>query len=813
MFYPRIWIRAGFALVFLSGLAACGGGGGLSSGTPGPAANGNRGSGGTSETVAQLQQRPEYQRHAQLGLMDALKVHAAGYRGAGAKIAVVDMPLARSQELVDDRRKTLNNPFYSDLQAVQGRASVIFPLDPEVPDPTPPSYTTGEDIVTYENAYVDAMHGTIVTQIAAGRYQQLSTDEKGNAVGVAPEASVSTFGIPSCQGTSTPSWCRSDNPLNLVDATTHALTDSNFANLLKELTGAYDVVNFSFSFPGQITSYSANDYALVHSIFDDALTELEQLGRDSPTKRNTTAFVVAAGNSGDPNPELLPGFPVVRTSLQSHMIAVVATEGSDADDPLSSQVIASYSNRCGVAKDYCIAAPGQMTVYLPGPDQDTSATTEARGTSFAAPRVSGALAVLAGRVTVNGKRQTTMAELVQRVFDTADNDGIYANQDIYGKGLLDMDAALRAVGELIVTAGNSLNGPAHVFSSSRLAGGRASGDALERAFAGRQLMLFDALDFPFPVPLRSLLDNSATERDTERALWQRLDWLGRDAHSSLPGAGWHVNGFSALPPTPGGAAQWFGATGGESGTLFPEGAADLGGHLGLLGRPLGVGYAWNAASWDARTAMFSTTELNQANAGLVSQLRPRNAGKFGPRWTLGLLHRSRYLLDTLGTGGIEAGGSATMFTGLGGRYRMGERWWLRYGMALGYTHLRAASGSLLRGGTPLLTTEGEVGLARSDLLRTGDRFGLRLHQPLRVEHGALEVGYALYRTPERGIIQETFNASLEPSGRHLSLEGVYRIPLAEDLEAGLLLRWGRQPGHIRGADSEFDLLGALRLQL
>ena len=70
--------------------------------------------------------------------------------------------------------------------------------------------------------------------------------------------------------------------------------------------------------------------------------------------------------------------------------------------------LASYSNRCGVSKDYCIAAPGGGAP-LPGGDANSGLILGANGlagegntgyfylagTSMAAPMVSGAVALVA----------------------------------------------------------------------------------------------------------------------------------------------------------------------------------------------------------------------------------------------------------------------------------------------------------------------------------------------------------------------------------------------------------------------------------
>ena len=75
------------------------------------------------------------------------------------------------------------------------------------------------------------------------------------------------------------------------------------------------------------------------------------------------------------------------------MIAAVAVSpDSDGDGDYE---IASYSNRCGIAARWCIAAPGsaiRVAYFGPHPTEGTPGargTYTASGTSFAAPMVIG----------------------------------------------------------------------------------------------------------------------------------------------------------------------------------------------------------------------------------------------------------------------------------------------------------------------------------------------------------------------------------------------------------------------------------------
>lgn len=150
-------------------------------------------------------------------------------------------------------------------------------------------------------------------------------------------------------------------------------------------------------------------------------------------------FVWAAGNNQTSQPSIEAAVPLFFSDFKSgdyykNFIVVVAY---DSD----TKSIASYSNHCGIAKEYCLTAPGTNMVS-PIPDNDYGS---ASGTSFAAPLVSGAAAVLKGAFPY-----LTGAEITKILFITARDLGTPGVDDIYGWGMLDLERATRPVGATLV---------------------------------------------------------------------------------------------------------------------------------------------------------------------------------------------------------------------------------------------------------------------------------------------------------------------------------------------------------------------------
>ncbi|MCZ4288694.1 S8 family serine peptidase [Hoeflea alexandrii] len=120
---------------------------------------------------------------------------------------------------------------------------------------------------------------------------------------------------------------------------------------------------------------------------------------------------------------------------RGRIIVVVATD--------SKKVIADYSNTCGVAAEWCIAAPGGTyddSVERPIYSTYTGGEYKAlQGTSMAAPHVAGALAVL-----IEAFPTYTPAQITNILFETAEDLGAAGTDSVYGRGFLRLDLALQS---------------------------------------------------------------------------------------------------------------------------------------------------------------------------------------------------------------------------------------------------------------------------------------------------------------------------------------------------------------------------------
>ena len=139
--------------------------------------------------------------------------------------------------------------------------------------------------------------------------------------------------------------------------------------------------------------------------------------------------------------------------------------------------LASYSDQAGSAALGFLVAPGdQISTDCGLPSNGLSSCFVVSGTSFAAPHVAGALALL-----LQAFPNLTGAQAVKILEQTANNTGIYANSAVYGFGLLDLQTAFQPIGTMSVpSASGGTMAPAPAAGTTLAAG---FGDSVRRTSA------------------------------------------------------------------------------------------------------------------------------------------------------------------------------------------------------------------------------------------------------------------------------------------------------------------------------------------
>jgi len=203
-------------------------------------------------------------------------------------------------------------------------------------------------------------HGTWVAEIAAGvPFGQF-------AGGIAPGADIVSARIiddnsGDDNGSTPPTQVTSADPLPQVSADL--------------ITANAKVMNNSW---GGIT-WSSTDTATTQ-LFDAAYsTYINSFGG---------LVVFAAGNDSQANPSTIAALPSLAPDLAKGWLAVVAVNSNNPTQ------LESYSDKCGIAMSYCLAAPGDVIVSGKNDTLTSESYYIVEGTSLAAPQVSGAAALV-----------------------------------------------------------------------------------------------------------------------------------------------------------------------------------------------------------------------------------------------------------------------------------------------------------------------------------------------------------------------------------------------------------------------------------
>lgn len=316
---------------------------------------------------------------AQLSLTNASAAHILGYTGAGVTIGVVDSGIMR------------NHP----ALAGRVRQELIY-VDPAA------NNTAIDDVVG---------HGTWVSQIAAGQ----AFDRFPG--GIAPGASLVSARIisdvaPKDDGSG------QGNAVTAADA-------AFFAQTLNPalINAGVQVMNNSW---GGIY-WNTGDLSITQAFAQAYAPFVVQHGG---------LVVFAAGNESRSNPSDIASLPsLVSTASRQLEQGWLVAVALDSNRPGQ---LASYSNACGRTMSYCLAAPGDVVVS----DKDAVAGTRPAywvvgGTSFAAPEVSGAAALVWQAYPYFSN------DLVrQTLLGTADDVGAAGPDPVFGYGKLNVGRAV-----------------------------------------------------------------------------------------------------------------------------------------------------------------------------------------------------------------------------------------------------------------------------------------------------------------------------------------------------------------------------------
>lgn len=703
---------------------------------------------------------------------DAVAAWQDGATGRGVGIAIIDTGIDR------------NNPEFA------GRIS-----------------SASTDVVASRGLDSPDGHGTQVALVAAA-----ARNDEG-VVGIAYDATIIAFRADQ------PGSCDGFDPAN--PTTGCSFNDSDIARGVDlAVTAGARVINISLG--GSTPT----------AVLRNALSEAAAAG---------AVIVVSAGNDGEGiDPALDPDSPdpFALGVLRSGGSSVIVAGSVDAASEIS-----AFSNKAGTAASSFLAARGENVccVY-----QDGEIYTEVQdgsefvyvinGTSFAAPQISGAAALLAQAFpNLSGR------EIVSLLLDNARDAGASGTDEVYGRGILDIGAAFQPSG-VTTLAGSA------VPLSLAVAAGTASpamGDAGQRTRAGA--IVLDGYGRAYDVDLGGRMQQAAPRRDLARALQGRT--RGASLRAGLVGAsfaiadpvtagmpsdalslrGEDLAGQEVLAAqihaqiTPDTSAA-FGfrqsASGLEAGLrnvdrpsfmVAQDVSADLGflamreGAMAIRRDMKGWGLTLSGESglvWSER--LEDELSILPARRNRVSRYgigADASYGAIGGAIGMSWLREDATLLggnfqDSL-TGG---GGADSLFVDAGLDWSPANRW--RVGAAMRHGFTRPETGGLMAGNATLRSMGWSIDAARTGVFTAADRLALRISQPLRVESGALALNVPVaYDYASETATMGISRLSLSPTGREVATELAWEGRLwGGAMTASVFYR--RDAGHIAAINDD-----------
>lgn len=559
------------------------------------------------------------------------------------------------------------------------------------------------------------------------------------------------------------------------------------------------------------------------------------LGGSAPSSTVVTAVrraaaagivvVIAAGNDGTANPD---AFAQVASDSQTNGMVVIA--GShDAQG-----VISSFSDRAGTFSQFYLTALGERVRSF---DQNFTDYFYS-GTSYSAPAISGAVALLAQAFpNLTGK------QIISLLYSTATDAGAAGVDSVYGNGILNLTKAFQPQGS------SSLAGSAVPVSlASNGTTSTAMGDAVGKTGASvARTVILDGYGRAYTMNLAGTIGQQPVIRPLIGSLVGdiRTTDLARGpiavsmniAQSSMgqPAADISRLGLSDADARlarfisgrlmaridPKTQAVFGMAEGAGRLAAMLDGRADMPfivardsdatpgfaarqGQAMAIRRDLGF-MGVTVASERGIVSKPIADRLSDDGYTMASVRFDRRFGEVAVSGGAGMMRENASVLGARFGATFGGGGATTRIIDIRVDWTLGDGWSLAGAMRQSWT--RADTGGALVDGR-LMSNAFAFDVVK---LGNGRRFGLRVAQPMRVEQGGYDLSLpASYDYATGQVTYEQQRLGLAPKGREVDVEASYGSIFAGGwVDMNLFLR--NQPGNIATAPADRGM--ALRYSL
>lgn len=513
-------------------------------------------------------------------------------------------------------------------------------------------------------------------------------------------------------------------------------------------------------------------------------------------------MVAATGNDDGFNPN--PASPAsIASTLDYHMIAVTGVYETSGGD-----LTAMGYDRCGNQKEYCLSAYSNS------------------GTSFAAPQVAGAAALLK-----DGWSFLTAKQIAQILLFSAKDIGATGVDGVFGRGLLDLKAATEPVGAAVIANGsgnlipvspmniamNQSSPFGDAFSNTRNAKGDIIvTDAFGRDFkmAARDNVIVAKNRALSPTSLRLLGHKPAMRKmQFNDAMTMRYstsqnpetgttDFSGMAHYTAGNGLSFKTGLATDIAQLETDDIFGFDRHTFISNSLFRNGFTQLSDNNQVMYQ------AVELQRGNALKTRFSTTYSRQSEdnyfrpaqrtitSDYVSSMVETIVQPVTNFWLnikTGMTHEPNSVLGTQFSGGFDmADGSDTYFSGVDMSYDMTSDINLSASYTYGVTNASPSSRSAFSNVSDIVSDSFFVTATKKNLVGN-DSMSLSVGQPTRVRSG-YATGVTQAVDPQTGAARLTnFQHDLTPGGRTLLFQAAYDKTLNDSMAVNLAFEYAHQP--------------------